>query len=90
MEMFKNIRLNRGNTILRKKMAKLKRTRFKDNINNAKTIGLVWDAANPDEFLILSRFCQKMAEKNIEIKIIGYYSGKELPDKLTAIRYLTE
>jgi hypothetical protein len=89
MEMFKNIRLNRGNTILRKKMAKLKRTRFKDNINNAKTIGLVWDAANPDEFLILSRFCQKMAEKNIEIKIIGYYSGKELPDKLTAIRYLT-
>ena len=89
MEMFKNIRLNRGKAILRKKMAKIKRSRFKGNINNAKSIGLVWDASNPDDFSVLTQFHQKMTEKNIDVKILGYFPGKYLPDKLTAIRYLT-
>jgi hypothetical protein len=30
-----------------------------------------------------------MSEKNIDIKILGYFPGKDLPDRLTAIRYLT-
>lgn len=89
MELFKNIRLKRGNAILRKKMAEMKRARFKGNIKNAKTVGLVWDATNPDDFTSLSLFHQKMAEKNIDVRIIGYFPGKYLPDKLTAIRYLT-
>jgi hypothetical protein len=88
MELFKEFRLNRGKSILRKKMARMKRTRFNGNIGNAKTIGLVWDASNPEELPILSHFHQKMAEKNIDVKIIGYFPGKYLPDKLTAIRYL--
>jgi len=89
MEMFKNIRLNRGKAILKKKMARIKRKRFLGNINNAKTMGVVWDASNPDEITVLSQFHQKMHEKNIDVKIIGIYPGKVLPDKLTAIRYLT-
>jgi len=89
MEMFKNIRLNRGKAILRKKMAKQKRKKFKENISSAKTIGMVWDATIPDDFTVLSQFHQKMADKNIDVKILGYFPGKNLPDKLTAIRYLT-
>ena len=89
MELFKNIRLKRGNAILQKKMARMKRTRFKGNINNAKSMGLIWDAINPDDFVTLSLFYQKMAERNIDVKIMGYFPGKNLPDKLTAIRYLT-
>jgi hypothetical protein len=88
MEMFKNIRLNRGKSILRKKMGRMKRTRFKGNMGDVKTIGMVWDATNPDELQVLSQFHQKMAERNIDVKILGYYPGKNLPDKLTAIRYL--
>jgi hypothetical protein len=30
-----------------------------------------------------------MSDRNIDLHIIGYYPGKELPDKLTAVRYLT-
>jgi hypothetical protein len=89
MEMFRNIRLKRGETILRKKMDKVKRRRFRGNISNAKTIGLVWDATNTNDFTTLSQFHQKMAERNIDLKILGYFPGKNLPDKLTAIRYLT-
>ncbi len=88
MEMLKNIRLNIGKAILRKKMTRMKRTRFKGNLSDAKTMGLVWDATNPDELQILSQFYQKMAERNIDVKILGYFPGKNLPDKLTAIRYL--
>jgi len=88
MEMFKNFRLNRGKAILRKKMEKIKRKKFMGNINDAKSIGLVWDAANPDDFASLTQFHQKMAERNIEVSILGYFPGKYLPDKLTAIRYL--
>jgi hypothetical protein len=88
MEMFKNLRLNRGKVILRKKLGRIKRSRFKGNLSSAKTIGLVWDATNPEEMSVLSQFHQKMAEKNIDVKIIGYYPGKNLPDRLTAIRYL--
>jgi hypothetical protein len=89
MEMFKNIRLNRGKSILRKKMSGMKRVRFRGNINNAKSIGVLWDASDPDEFTILSQFHQNMNERNIEVKILGYFPGKSLPDRCTAIRYLT-
>jgi hypothetical protein len=89
MEMFKNFRLNRGKSVLMKKLARTKRVKFKGNINNAKTIGIVWDASNTSEFAILSAFYQKMHERNIDVRIIGFFPGKELPDKLTAVRYLT-
>jgi len=89
MEIFKNIRLNRARSILRKKISRIKREKFRGNITNARSIGIIWDASDPEEFTILSRFHQKMHEKNIDIKILGYFPGKHLPDRCTAIRYLT-
>jgi hypothetical protein len=89
MELFRNIRLKTGKKIFKKKMAGRKRKAAYSNIDNVKNIGLVWDASNPDEFICLSKFYQKMHERKIEVKIIGYFPGKELPDKYTAIRYLT-
>jgi hypothetical protein len=89
MEMFKNIRMNRGESILRKKMSRMNRVKFYSNLGKARSIGMVWDASNPDEFTVLSQFHQKMNERNIEVKILGFFPGKELPDRCTAIRYLT-
>ena len=89
MAMFRKFRLNRGRAILRKKFARMKRIKFKGNISSAKTMGLVWDASKPDDFTVLSRFHQKMLERNIDLRIISYYPGKEVPDRITAIRYLT-
>jgi hypothetical protein len=88
MEMFKNIRLSRGRSILRNKISRVRRKRFRGNMFSAKKIGLVWDASKPDEFQVLSQFHQKLLERNIDLQIIGYYPGKEIPDKITAIRYL--
>lgn len=88
MELFKNIRLKTGKILLRKKLSRTKRKVYYSNINKVKSIGIVWDASNPVEFPFLSRFYQNMHERNISVKILGYFPGKELPDQYTAIRYL--
>ncbi len=88
MELFRNVRLKIGKSILNKRLARTKRNVFYSNICLVKKIGIVWDASKPEDFTALSRFHQKMNERNIDVQILGYFSGKELPDKYTAIRYL--
>lgn len=59
------------------------------NFSGINSIGIVWDASKNTEFQSLARFHQRMSERNIDVKIVGYYEGKNLPDQYTAIRYLT-
>jgi hypothetical protein len=89
MELFENIRIKIGNTILKNKLAHTKRKVLFSNINQVKKIGIVWDASKTNEFVSLSKFYQKMQESKIDVKILGYFSGKNLPNQYTAIRYLT-
>jgi hypothetical protein len=89
MKLFKSTRLKIGKWILLKKLSRIKRKVYYSNINRIKAIGIVWDSSNPEEFVYLSKFCQKMHDRNIEVRIFGYYEGKNLPDQYTAIRYLT-
>ena len=89
MELFKNVRLKTGRAFLAKKMARMKRKVYYSDIKLVKNIGIVWDASITSDFAGLSRFYQKMHERNIEVKILGYFPGKDLPDQYTAIRYMT-
>jgi hypothetical protein len=89
MELLRNIRLKIGKSILAKKIATTNRQLQYSNFSLIKKIGIVWDASNTDEFSCLSRFHQQMHERNIEVKILGYFPGKNLPDQYTALRYLT-
>jgi len=89
MELFQDKRIKIGNSILSRRVAKAKRKVSFTNIDQVKDIGIVWDATNIKEFSFLSKFHQKMHERQIEVKIIGYYPGKELPDQYTALRYLS-
>lgn len=89
MEFIRNIRLKIGGNLLRKKAEKNQRKSSYSNISLVKKIGIVWDASEVNEFHFLSKFCQKMHERNIDVSIIGYFNGKNLPDQYTAIRYLT-
>jgi hypothetical protein len=89
MELFKNTRLKIGKVLLAKKLRKTKRKVYYSNISLVKKIGIVWDASKSHEFNSLSRFHQKMSEKSIDVKIFGYFPGKNLPDQYTAIRFLT-
>ncbi|OFY65127.1 MAG: hypothetical protein A2V64_04425 [Bacteroidetes bacterium RBG_13_43_22] len=89
MELLREVRLKMGNSILSKKLGKVRRKVFYTNINRIKTIGIVWDASNPEDFNSLSKFHQKMNERGVNVTILGYYPGKELPNQYTALRYFT-
>jgi hypothetical protein len=89
MELLRSLRVRAGRSKLSARMARNARKPCFINFYDIKTIGIVWDASKPEDFSILSRFNQKMAELNKEVKIFGYFPGKEFPDKYTAIRFLT-
>jgi len=89
MELFKEIRLKIGDAILKNKIAGAKRKRYYSKLNQVKNIGIVWDASKIDDFACLSRFCQKMHESKTDVKILGYFQGKNLPNQFTAVRYLS-
>jgi hypothetical protein len=89
MELFSEIRLKTGNSILSKKIGKVRRKVFYSNISRIKNIGIVWDASKSEDFSNLSRFHQQMNERGINVNILGYYPGKELPNQYTALRYFT-
>jgi hypothetical protein len=89
MELFKNIRLKIGRSILRNRISSLRRKFNYSSFQQAKKIAIVWDASNISDFVHLTRFQQQMQDRKISVEIFGYYPGKELPDQLTALRYLT-
>jgi hypothetical protein len=89
MELFKDTRLKIGNSILSNKIVRINRKVYYSNIGQVKTIGIVWDAARIEDFISLSKFFQKMHDRGIDVRIIAYYPGKELPDQYTAQRFLT-
>lgn len=89
MELFRNIRLKIGDSMLRNKLARTKRKLYYSSISQVKNIGIVWDASRPEDFITLSGFCQRMAEKKAEVRILGYYPGKVLPNQYMAQRFLS-
>lgn len=89
MELLKSIRIKTGTAILRNRASGNRRKAFFKNFDAVKTIGIVWNPANSEDFKTLAKFHQQMAERNIDVHVIGYYDGKNLPDIYTAIRYLT-
>jgi hypothetical protein len=89
MELLRNLRIRAGKATLSGRMARITRKPYYIDFFHIKTIGIVWDASKTEDFILLSRFYQKMAEQNKEVKIFGYFPGKEFPDKYTAVRFLT-
>ncbi|MGD0342315.1 MAG: hypothetical protein ABSA76_11495 [Bacteroidales bacterium] len=89
MELFRNARLKIGNSILVKKVARVNRRVYYSNIDQVRTIGIIWDASRTEDFISLTKFFHKMQERGIDVKIIAYFPGKELPDQYTAQRFLT-
>jgi hypothetical protein len=89
MEVFEKIRIRIGAAILRNKIATTKRKAHFLNLNEVKNIGIVWDASKTEDFACLSKFYLKMHENKADVKILGYFPGKDLPNQYTAIRYLS-
>lgn len=89
MELFRSTRLRLGNSILEKSKSRTRRITGFSGMDKVRKIGIVWDASRTGDFSALSKFHQRMGERGIDVKILAYYDGKELPDSYTAIRFLS-
>jgi hypothetical protein len=89
MELFKSLRIIMGNNSLNKRALKVRRNREFINLNNAGKIGVVWDIVRQEDLTPISDFILLMNERGIKVEVIGIFQNKQLPDKLTALRYIT-
>lgn len=89
MELFKGTRLFISNLVLKQRRRKIRRQKKFNNLRNSHKIGIIWDGSKTDDFEALTAFFQEMQERKIQVDIVCYYPRKVLPDKYTAIRYLT-
>jgi len=89
MELFKPIRILTGRLILRMRLKKIRRNKRFNSLHNSHKIGIAWDGSDTTDFEAIASFYHEMQKLNIQTDIICYYPGKVLPDKYTAIRYLS-
>lgn len=83
------IRTDIGKKHLKKRLLKSDRKISYSGIEHVRKMCVVWDSSDPSCFKSLSKFHSEMAARNIDVKIIGYYNGKTLPDTYSAVSYFT-
>ena len=89
MDLFAKIRQKKGFKKLLKIASETERKVSYSGFSNVKSIGFVWDASNPADFKDIDAFHSKMKARGIEVNVIGYYKGDELPSEYTANGYFS-
>ena len=89
MELCKGTGLFIGKLIMKRRLKSIRRHKKFNNLHNAHKIGIVWDGSNTDDFEAITTFYQDMQKINIQVDIVCYFPKTVLPDKYTAIRYLS-
>lgn len=88
MEFFRNLRIKAGKSMLAKRYSKILHRPSYKGFGSTKSIGIVWDATNQEELAVLTRFHQRMSEAGKQVKVIGFYPGKVLPDLYVGNRFM--
>ncbi len=81
MSLLKNIKLSFANRALMQelKLAAPNRKPNKFNFNQVKSVGIVFDATNVDDYEIVKRYVVFLREHTKKVKVIGFFSTKEIP-----------
>jgi hypothetical protein len=81
MSILKKIRGFFANKALKKELAInpriLKPNQF--NFNKIKTVGILFDASNPEDFELVKRYVIYLKEHTKKVKVIGFFSIKDIP-----------
>ena len=88
MELFRNLRIKAGRSMLAKRYSKILHKPSYKGFGSIKGIGIVWDATNPEELAVLAKFHQKMSEAGKQVRVIGLFPGKVLPDQYVGNRFM--
>ena len=79
--MFKSIKQSIANNALKKEVLSSARTRTpnKFNFDKIKTVGILFDATNTEDYEIVKRYVVYLREHQKKVKVIGFFSTKEIP-----------
>lgn len=87
MNLIKRIQIQVGRFLLEREVKSLRRRKRFHNMDTAKSIGLVYEYKNEEEFLIIERLIKKLTEKKKSVKALVYINNPKLleyiPQKLT-------
>lgn len=81
MSIFKNIKLSLANQALKQelKTAAIVRKPSQFSFDNVKTVGIIFDATNAEDFDIVKRYVVYLREHQKKVKVMGFFSKKEIP-----------
>ncbi len=80
MSPLKNIQLSLGKIKLKKEKKRLKRRVKAFNIENASTIGVIYDATNRSDAEIVKKFVHYLKEERKDVLALGYINSKNSDD----------
>lgn len=79
MSIITNIRTKIGNTLLEKEKAAVQRSPMFVNLNDARTVAILFEAASQEDFDLVKRYVLYLREMRKKVKVIGYFNSKEVP-----------
>lgn len=68
-----------GTFFLQKEMLSISRNKALFNLKDAKTVGILFDASNKEEFELVKKYVVYLKELKKKVKTIGYFNSKEIP-----------
>ncbi len=82
MNYFKKLRILIGAFLLRRKLKNIKRTPIICNVDNAKSIGIVFNSSKKEDMASIKKLETMFKQKNIPFEVLGYIPSKHKPDEL--------
>ncbi|PKP36017.1 MAG: hypothetical protein CVT98_09585 [Bacteroidetes bacterium HGW-Bacteroidetes-15] len=79
--MFTKLKSKIGHSRLSKQLKSLQRNKMVYNLDSARRIGIVFIASSDLVFEQAIGFMNFLKEKNLDVKLIAYYPGKEIPQQ---------
>jgi hypothetical protein len=80
MKFAERFKTNYGLRVLNKKLRNIKRVVKVCNINNARNVGIIYNATEFVSFEIIKDFAKDLAQQKINLNILGYVDSKKLID----------
>ncbi|MFP4555259.1 MAG: DUF6913 domain-containing protein [Bacteroidales bacterium] len=79
--MFSKFKSKIGHAKLKKQYKKIKRDKRIHNLVSARRIGVIFYAMTDKDFKLALDFVNFLSEQNLEVCLLAYYPGKEIPQE---------
>lgn len=84
MSILDNIKYKVGKLVLNQKLKSINRSVKVYNLYTAKSVGIIFNATNLDNYEITKSFQTSLSQRNIKVEALGFVDSKEIVDFYTA------